>query len=105
VKDTLAAPGVARHALAYYRALPRLGAAANREARSLLARPILPPVLGLVGARDGCNDADVFSAAMNSSRFARLELGVVDDVGHFLHQEAADVLNARLVDWLERTGQ
>jgi pimeloyl-ACP methyl ester carboxylesterase len=57
--------------------------------------------LGLYGCDDGCIGADIFERSMLPEEFpAGLELEGFEETGHFVHQEAADAVNARLLQFL-----
>lgn len=105
VKDALAQPGVKRAALAYYRGMFGLGAAA-RESTRLLSAPIRVPTLALTGALDGCMDTRLHDLAMCEEDFPLgFEVMRFEDAGHFLHQERPEALNRVLLDWLARAGR
>lgn len=101
---TFREPGVAKAALAYYRAalspaaLP-LTARKRDEARYQVA----VPTLALTGADDGCIDSDIFMSMMRPEDFPEgLDVQRIEGAGHFLHQEVPAQVNALLLDWLEQ---
>lgn len=101
VKDCLAESMPAP--IEYYRALVRPVSEAWRrmaEARSR-ARKIRVATLHLQGATDGCVGPEL---AEGEERFfeGTLERDVLSGVGHFLHLEDPERVNARIVDWLAR---
>jgi pimeloyl-ACP methyl ester carboxylesterase len=100
VKSTFLEHGVLRGAIAYYRNLLDAMSESSRTGRQLLAKPIQPPVLALTGNEDGCIDTRVFDHAMGEARFTRLVVERMNGVGHFLHLEAPERVNARLLAWL-----
>ncbi len=102
--DTFRKPGVVRAALSYYRAALGPGAAPITPARRAANRYIVTvPTLGLTGANEGCIDADVFKILMAPQYFpAGLEVQVLSGAGHFLHREQADLVNERILTWLQR---
>ncbi|MEZ4451602.1 MAG: alpha/beta fold hydrolase [Nannocystaceae bacterium] len=104
VKEALAAPGALTAALSYYRELrPRPGHLASwRASRALLFRRLTAPALVLAGDRDGCIGPALFGDAAAGSD-APLSLRIVPGVGHFLHLEAADLVEAAIVDHLRAT--
>ena len=65
--------------------------------------PINLPVLQLHGEHDGAVLADpaAGSAAYVTGRFER---HLVPSAGHFLPEEAPDVVNQHLLDWLGTVG-
>ena len=105
VKRCLAAPGVKRAALGYYRAMFGLPNQASRDTRRLLSGEIPVATLALTGARDGCMDTRLHDVAMHEADFpAGLQVTRIEDAGHFLHQEKPDEVNALLLDWLAGAG-
>ena len=103
VKRCLAAPGVKRAALGYYRAMFGLPNQASRDTTRLLSGEIPVATLALTGARDGCMDTRLHDVAMHEADFpAGLQVIRIEDAGHFLHQEKPEEVNALLLDWLAR---
>lgn len=101
VKRSLAAPGVKKAALGYYRALFRLWSSSARETRKLLSKPIEVPTLAVTGALDGCMDTRLHDDLMYPGDFPRgLRVERIDAAGHFVHQEKPDVFNRLLVEWI-----
>lgn len=95
-------PQVACSALAWYRTAFEPGHARWPEAVAMLAAPIPVPTLALAGERDGCVAANLFERAMPVEIFrGRLEIGVLPQVGHFLHLEAPNRVGDRITKWLE----
>ena len=87
-----------RAGFAYYRALPE-DAAANAE---IIARFRLPmPVLALGGAVSYPHGRGRGTETEESLRRVAENVtgGVIPDCGHFIPEEAPDVLNARLLDF------
>ena len=101
VAATFAQPGVVESALAYYRAAVDL--------RAMLTPGKQPPIfdvpvptLAMTGEREGCIDADVFEAMSRVEDFSGgLEVRRVADAGHFLHREQPQVVNERIIAWLD----
>lgn len=103
LKDTLAQPGVLAAALGYYRtslnperqdpALASLQARIGRE-------PIQVPTLNIHGALDGCIGVE-FSQNIEAFFPAGLINCVIDNGGHFLHQEQPDQVNRLILDFLQ----
>jgi pimeloyl-ACP methyl ester carboxylesterase len=91
---------VAHSALEYHRwalrSVPRPDGI--RFARTMLT-PIQAPVLQVHGARD---DTVLPTSAAGSGRYvaAAYTWSLLDGVGHFPHEEAPDVFDERLIDWL-----
>jgi pimeloyl-ACP methyl ester carboxylesterase len=101
-KRCLREPANLSAAIAYYRAdetdIERQGQrAAETEA---LVRTAPQPTLYLHGSRDGCIDvALVRDAESRLSSGSRMD--VIEDCGHFLHLERPEVVNERILDWVE----
>ena len=104
VIDTLRQPGVQRGALAYYReALSPKQLPLTPSRRAANAYPVPVPTLALTGRDDGCIDCDIFQALCREADFpSGLEVRVVENAGHFLHQEQPDAVNDFLLAWLEQ---
>ena len=104
VIDTLKQPGVQRGALAYYReALSPKQLPLTPARRAANAYPVPVPTLALTGRDDGCIDCDIFQALCRETDFPNgLEVRVVENAGHFLHQEQPDAVNDLLLGWLEK---
>ena len=104
VIDTLRQPGVQRGALAYYReALSPKQLPLTPSRRAANAYPVPVPTLALTGRDDGCIDCDIFQALCREADFpSGLEVRVVENAGHFLHQEQPDAVNDLLLAWLEQ---
>lgn len=100
VAETFAQPGVVEAALAYYRAAVNL--------RAMLTPGKQPPIfdvpvptLAMTGEREGCIAADVFEAMSRAEDFSGgLEVQRVPAAGHFLHREQPQVVNERIIAWL-----
>ncbi|KRF26350.1 MULTISPECIES: alpha/beta fold hydrolase [unclassified Phycicoccus] len=98
--DAMALPFVAHSAAEYYRWVVR--SQVRPDGWKFAARmktPINLPVLQLHGEHDGAVLADpaAGSAAYVTGRFER---HLVPNAGHFLPEEAPDVVNQHLLDWL-----
>jgi pimeloyl-ACP methyl ester carboxylesterase len=104
VIDTLRQPGVQRAALAYYReALSPKQLPLTPSRRADNGYPVPVPTLALTGRDDGCINCDIFQALCREADFPTgLEVCVVEDAGHFLHQEQPDAVNALILDWVQR---
>jgi pimeloyl-ACP methyl ester carboxylesterase len=104
VIDALKQPGVQRSALAYYReALSPKQLPLTPARRAANAYPVPVPTLALTGRDDGCIDCDIFQALCREADFpSGLEIRVVEDAGHFLHQEQPDAVNELILDWVQR---
>jgi len=68
-----------------------------RYAKSL-SQPVSAPTLQLHGALDSCT---LPRTALGSGRYvaAAYEWRLIDDVGHFPHEEAPDLVTGELVRW------
>jgi pimeloyl-ACP methyl ester carboxylesterase len=102
--DELSQPGVLRAALGYYRAaLSPKALLQGKEARESEKLSVPVPTLALTGVRDGCIDSNVFQKMMYQEDFPQgLEVRQISDAGHFPHQEQPEVVNALLLDWLQK---
>lgn len=103
VRAAFAQPTVASAALAYYRQAFDTSSPVAAATQAALAGPFAVPTLGLCGSDDGCIGSDIFLAAMQPADFSNgLEVRRIDNTGHFLHREAPEEINHRLIDWLRR---
>lgn len=96
----IALPFVAHSAAEYYRWFGRNQLRWDGPAlRRRLRRPIEVPVLRLHGAADGCF---LEESTRGSERFVSGPLAerIVPDAGHFLAEEAPDLVSAALLEWL-----
>jgi len=104
VVETLRQPGVQRAALAYYREAlspKQLPLTPARRAANAFAVPV--PTLALIGRTDGCIDCDIFQALCREEDFpSGIDVRVVENAGHFLHQEQPDAVNELILDWIQR---
>jgi pimeloyl-ACP methyl ester carboxylesterase len=99
--DAMALPFVAHSAAEYYRWVVRSQVRPDGwKFASLMKTPISLPVLQLHGEHDGAVLADTAggSAAYVTGRFDR---HLVPRAGHFLPEEAPDVVNQHLLGWLD----
>jgi pimeloyl-ACP methyl ester carboxylesterase len=104
LKDALGSPGSLEAALGYYRHLwnpthhdPAL---AEVESRSMSYIPV--PTLSLHGADDGCIGSELVVADEMAPLFPQgLEVEVVPGAGHFLHLERPELVNRRIVEFVE----
>jgi pimeloyl-ACP methyl ester carboxylesterase len=61
------------------------------------------PTLGLYGVNDGCIASNVFEKSMRAEDFpGGLTLQLINDSGHFLHQEQYKVVNDSLIRFLSQ---
>ena len=97
-REAMTIPATANSALEYYRwaMRSRIRPSGQRYTRQLRAG-VQVPVLHLHGALDGCLRAE---SAHGSGAWAHggYELQVIEDVGHFPHEEAPDLVSALLVE-------
>lgn len=100
VKATLAAPGVTRAALGYYRTVAHPLSPEARRMWALFAEPWVVPTLALTGARDGCIDTRLYDDLARTPGHPSIRIERLHDAGHFLHQERPDEVNRLLLDWL-----
>jgi pimeloyl-ACP methyl ester carboxylesterase len=104
LKKTLAAPGSLTAALDYYRFVlgtkdPDPGLA---DVQAAYLQPTPVPTLYLHGTDDGVMAAEVVVEGELRPHFpAGLELVMVPGTGHFLHLEEPDVVNHRIVTFLQ----
>jgi pimeloyl-ACP methyl ester carboxylesterase len=95
VKRTLAEPGGMRAALSYYRGFAR--AVLTGEAATPRV-PVPPqPHLILHGEDDGCLDPRLIEASAPMLPHSRSGVEILPGVGHFLHLEDPDRVNARIL--------
>jgi pimeloyl-ACP methyl ester carboxylesterase len=103
VRASLSAPGALETALGYYRATfsaaPLPAALAEIQDR-ILSTPIESPTLYLHGERDGCIGAELVQG-MEAFFTGGFEAHVIPDVGHFLHLEAPEEVNRRILNFLK----
>lgn len=101
VKDALRAPENLASAIGYYRAMLSNTNHLERYSAEQAASSSVPPqpTLYLHGSTDGALGADVVRTAgdlfTGDSRFV-----LVEGVGHFLHLEKPDEVNALILDWV-----
>jgi pimeloyl-ACP methyl ester carboxylesterase len=104
LKKTLSAPGSLTAALDYYRYIfgTRETDPALENVQSAYVQPTPVPTLYLHGTDDGVMAADVVIEDELRPHFpAGLELVMVPGTGHFLHLEEPDVVNHRIVTFLQ----
>jgi len=101
VRSAFEQPGVLRAALTYYRQALDARSPAGQAGAALLLPPMPVRTLGIHGLQDGCIGGDIFVRSMLAEDFpAGLELAGFEGVGHFVHQEAAEAVNRRLLGFL-----
>jgi len=104
LRATFEAPGVLKAMLGYYRdnATPLKLLGWQKTAMTTLTK-VPVPTLAMTGADDGCIDTRLFDHTIDPEDFP---LGVrierVPAVGHFLHREAPQHVNALILDWLKQ---
>lgn len=103
VKKTLSRPGVLEAVLSYYRN-PFAGFPDDPSAAAIQARigvkTIDVPTLYIHGAEDGCIGADI-SEGMEPFFTGRFEKQIVENAGHFVHQEKPEIFNHKVIDFLK----
>ena len=101
VKDALREPEHMAAALGYYRAALGDGYRDPAHADAQEAVQAVPeqPTLYLHGANDGCIGPEVAESARPMVG-DHVEIKLIADVGHFLHLEAPDVVNAQILEFL-----
>ena len=98
-RQAMLIPGVAHSSLEYYRWWVRsLVRPTGFRFFKRLQRPVTAPTLQLHGALDTCV---LPRTALGSGRYVegRYEWRLVDDVGHFLPEEAPDVVTGEITRW------
>ncbi len=102
VKAVFRQPGVLAATLGYYRAFlnPALHKPEYMALQSrLMLEPVDVPAMHLHGPNDGCMGVELTDGM--AAMFPRgLRLEIVPGTGHFVHQEAPDVVNRLLLDFL-----
>ncbi len=104
-REAMCIPGVAHSSLEYhrwvFRSLFRPDGVRFAEA---LRKPVTAPTLQLHGRLDRCV---LPSTAQGSGRYVSgpYQWRLLDGVGHFLHEEAPDAVNAELLAWLAAVHQ
>ncbi len=104
LKKTPGAPGSLTAALDYYRFVygTKQADPALAEVQAAYVQPTPVPTLYLHGTDDGVMGADIVVEDELRPNFpAGLELVMVPGTGHFLHLEEPDVVNHRIVTFLQ----
>jgi pimeloyl-ACP methyl ester carboxylesterase len=104
LKKTMSAPGSLTAALDYYRFVlgTREADPALADVQAAYVQPTPVPALYLHGTDDGVMAADVVVEDELRPHFpAGLELVMVPKTGHFLHLEEPDVVNHRIITFLQ----
>jgi pimeloyl-ACP methyl ester carboxylesterase len=101
VKNSLRDPENLAAAIGYYRAaLSGVGVRDDlADVQEATAAVPEQPLLYLHGAADGCIGPDVVEAA-RAEMGDRASVDLVHGVGHFLHLEAPDIVNDRILEFL-----
>ena len=97
--EALRIPAAAHSALEYYRwALRSAWRPDGLRYARLLAEPVSAPTLQLHGQLDGCL---LPRTAQGSGRYvaAAYEWRLLDGIGHFLHEEAPELVTGELLRW------
>ena len=98
-REAMLIPGVAHSALEYYRWLVRsIVRPTGYRFFKRIQRPVTAPTLQLHGALDSCV---LPRTALGSGRYveAQYEWRLVEDAGHFLPEEAPDVVTGEIARW------
>jgi pimeloyl-ACP methyl ester carboxylesterase len=99
VKRTLGRPGVLTAALSYYRHTFNPPPNAPSLAEVTAPRQIQVPTLYFHGRNDGCIGAEL-AEGMEAFFDRGLEQVIVEDAGHFVHQERPEEVNRRILEFL-----
>ncbi|MBU3594289.1 alpha/beta hydrolase [Polynucleobacter sp. 71A-WALBACH] len=101
VKQTLEKPGVLSATLAYYRAMfdPSKADPALTLVREKMARSIDVPTLALCGREDLRAELMLEQSQYFNNEY---EFQLIDNAGHFLHREQAEVVTKLIIDWLKK---
>lgn len=103
VIESFEQPGVVAATLGYYRCMYRLQARENRRARALYEQPVQVPSLALAGEKDGCINPAMFKYCMAGvQKPGFVESKQLAGVGHFLHQEAPEVVLEPMLRFFNR---
>src|SRR5258706_4255653 len=101
-RDAILIPGVAHCSLEYYRWWVRSQARPSGfRFFKRIQRPVTAPTLQLHGALDACV---LPRTALGSGRYveAQYEWRLVDDAGHFLPEEASDLVSGEIARWAKQ---
>ena len=101
-RDAFLRPGAARAALGYYRAIFRHVLTMRRDGR---ARPVAAPTLVVWGARDRFLGRETVDPGKMAPYFAHGNVATIrflEEAGHFVQNEAPELVNAELIGWLGR---
>ena len=96
IKQSLGFAGGLAAALAYYRTMIR---GAKAEHREIMSQPTTVPALWIVGEADGCVGLDQF-AGIEKAFTHRFELLTIEGVGHFVHREAPELVENKILSLL-----
>ncbi|GIW42899.1 MAG: alpha/beta hydrolase [Candidatus Binatia bacterium] len=102
VKATFRHDGVLDAALAYYRCTldpSRQDPTLAQVQSELSIAPVPVPTLTIHGAQDGCMGSYLLEG-MEALFPAGLQKLIVDNAGHFVHQEQPDTVNSHIADFL-----
>jgi len=99
VKHMLAQPGALTATLAYYRAMldQEKSNPEHAELRTKMTRQIQVPTLALCGAQDLRAELMLDQSKYFSAEY---DFRLVDQAGHFLHREQAQVVTEHVLNWL-----
>jgi pimeloyl-ACP methyl ester carboxylesterase len=102
LKETFAKPGVLDAALAYYRCTlnPAKQDPSLAEFQATMSlMPIDVPTLAIHGARDGCMGVELL-AGMEAFFPRGVQKLIVEDAGHFVHQEQRQLVTKAILDFV-----
>lgn len=102
VKDALRDPANLTAALGYYRATLGGGKRDPRYDEAQAAAQVVPtqPMLYLHGRDDGCLGVELAQHTATMSP-PNVTVEIIDNAGHFLHLEQPDIVNARILEFVE----
>ena len=100
VKATLGQPGVLAAALSYYRHTFNPVPNAPRTGTSGGPRQIQVPTLYIHGREDGCIGVELVNS-MEAFFDNGLRKVIIEDAGHFVHQEKPNEVNRAILEFLE----
>jgi pimeloyl-ACP methyl ester carboxylesterase len=102
LKDTYAVDG-GQAAMDYYRHSFHGRAERDGEANDVHAGPLTVPMLYFHGSDDGCLGPDLFDHdELRAALEPDGEFVLVEDAGHFMHLEKPEIVNPKIVEFLQK---